>query len=398
VTDEGTYRVLVVEPEEGFVKSAQKVLDGQTVLVARSVSEAQSIVSDEVIDVAMIGPSYAHEVGVAECSLLLDIDPKLVMVLVADTPDPATLRAALRAGFRDVIDSPITLPKVDEAFGQVERVQKRIGEVQEAAAAGRSRLGRVVTVMSPKGGAGKTVTSTNVALLLALWNEPGRVSIMDADLQFGDVCLALQLDPKTSMVDAAFDLDKLDEDLLESIMVRHESGLRVLPAPLEPALADEISTQAIVKMLGMMKRMFDYVIIDTAPFLDEPVLTILERSDDVLLVVDMDMPSVKNAKLALDTLRLINFPISKIKLVLNRVNSKARLDIDELERSLDLKVMAAIPSDKMVPRSVNEGVPVVALFPRSRVARGFHNVVRLVSDSRGQPQAQDRTGRSWFGG
>jgi pilus assembly protein CpaE len=398
VSDEGTYKVLVIEPEEAFVKSAQKVLDGQTVLVARSVSEAQSIVSDEVIDVAMIGPSYAHEVGVAECSLLLDIDPKLVMVLVADKPDPATLRAALRAGFRDVIDSPITLPKVEEAFGQVERVQKRIGEVQEAAAAGRSRLGRVVTIMSPKGGAGKTVTSTNVALLLALWNEPGRVAIMDADLQFGDVCLALQLDPKTSMVDAAFDLDRLDEDLLESIMVRHESGLRVLPAPLEPALADEISTQAIVKMLGMMKRMFDYVIIDTAPFLDEPVLTILERSDDVLLVVDMDMPSVKNAKLALDTLRLINFPISKIKLVLNRVNSKARLDIDELERSLDLKVMAAIPSDKMVPRSVNEGVPVVALFPRSRVARGFHNVTRLVTDGRGQPQAQDRTSRSWFGG
>ncbi len=118
----------------------------------------------------------------------------------------------------------------------------------------------------------------------------------------------------------------------------------------------------------------------------------------MLLVVDMDMPSVKNAKLALDTLRLINFPMSKIKLVLNRVNSKARLDVDELERSLDLKVMAAIPSDKMVPRSVNEGVPVVALSPRSRVARGFHNVVRLVANGRSSAPAQDRTGRSWFGG
>ncbi|MDH3730634.1 MAG: AAA family ATPase [Acidimicrobiia bacterium] len=397
MTDEGAYRVLVLDPEDSFVQSAEKVLEGQSVVLARSVSDAQGIVSDETIDVVMVGPSYAHEVGVAECSLLLDIEPKLVMLLVADAPDPGTLRAALRAGFRDVIDTPLTLPKLEEAFSQVERVQKRLGEVQEAAAAGRSRLGRVVTIMSPKGGAGKTVTSTNVALLLALWNEPGRVAIMDADLQFGDVCLALQLDPKTSMVDAAFDLDKLDEELLDSIMVRHESGLRVLPAPLEPALADEISTQSIVKMLGMMKRMFDYIVIDTAPFLDEPVLTILERSDDVLLVVDMDMPSVKNAKLALDTLRLINFPIGKIKLVLNRVNSKARLDVDELERSLDLKVMAAIPSDKMVPRSVNEGVPVVALSPRSRVARGFHNVVRLVTQD-GPPEGQDRTSRSWFGG
>ena len=396
MTDPSAFRVLVLEPEDSFVKTSEKVLDGQDVVVARSVSEAQVIVGDETIDVVMVGPSYAHEVGVAECSLLLDIEPKLVMVLVGETLEPDTLRAALRAGFREVIDSPITLPKVEEAFSQVERVQKRIGEVQEAAAAGRSRLGRVVTIMSPKGGAGKTVTSTNVALLLALWSEPGRVAILDADLQFGDVCLALQLDPKTSIVDAAFDLDKLDDELLESIMIRHESGLRVLPAPLEPALADEISTQAIVKVLGMMKRMFDYIVIDTAPFLDEPVLTILERSDDVLLVVDMDMPSVKNAKLALDTLRLINYPIGKIKLVLNRVNSKARLDVDELERSLDLKVQAAIPSDKMVPRSVNEGVPVVALAPRSRVARGFHNVARLVTEGRASPP--DRTGRSWFGG
>jgi pilus assembly protein CpaE len=398
VSESVKYRILLLDPEDSFVNAAEKVLDDHSLVVARSVSEAQTIVADETIDVTMVGPSYAHEVGIAECSLLLDIEPKLIMVLAADTLDPTALRAALRAGFRDVIDMPITLPKVEEAFGQVERVQRRIGEVEEAAAAGRSRLGRVVTIMSPKGGAGKTVTSTNVALLLALWNEPGRVAVMDADLQFGDVCLALQLDPKTSIVDAAFDLDKLDEELLESIMVRHESGLRVLPAPLEPALADEISTQAVVKVMGMLKRMFDYIVIDTAPFLDEPVLTILERSDDVLLVVDMDMPSVKNAKLALDTLRLINFPMSKIKLVLNRVNSKARLDVDELERSLDLKVMAAIPSDKMVPRSVNEGVPVVALSPRSRVARGFHNVVRLVTDGRGQPVTQDRTGRGWFGG
>jgi pilus assembly protein CpaE len=130
--------------------------------------------------------------------------------------------------------------------------------------------------------------------------------------------------------------------------------------------------------------------------LDEPVLTILERSDDVLLVVDMDMPSVKNAKLALDTLKLIDFEMGKIKLIVNRVNSKARLDVEELERSLDLTVMAAIPSDKMVPRSVNEGVPVVALSPRSRVARGFQNVVQLVANGSGDA-VPTTTKRRWFG-
>jgi len=130
----------------------------------------------------------------------------------------------------------------------------------------------------------------------------------------------------------------------------------------------------------MLRRMFEYIVIDTAPFLDEPVLSILERSDTVLLVVDMDLPSVKNAKLALDTLRLIKFPFEKIRLVLNRNNSKARLDVPELERSLGLRVEASIVSDKLVPRAVNEGVPVVQLNPRSRVARDFRNVARLVYD------------------
>ena len=169
--------------------------------------------------------------------------------------------------------------------------------------------------------------------------------------------------------------------------------MRVLSAPLEPSLADEVSTQVVVKTIGMLKRMFDYIIIDTAPFLDEPVLSILERSDAVLLVVDMDLPSVKNAKLALDTLRLIKFPFEKIKLVLNRVNSKARLDVEELERSLGLQVMAAISSDKLVPRSVNEGEPVVSLYPRSRVARDLRSVAQLVVDDSNGAHRR-RTGRA----
>ena len=255
--------------------------------------------------------------------------------------------------------------------------------------------------MSPKGGAGKTMTAVNVGLTLANWGVPERAVMLDADLQFGDICISLQVDPKQTIVDVARDIDKLDEDLLDSLLARHVSGLRVLSAPLEPSLADEISTQVVVKTIGMLKRMFDYIIIDTAPFLDEPVLSILERSDAVLLVVDMDLPSVKNAKLALDTLRLIKFPFEKIKLVLNRVNSKARLDVDELERSLGLDVMAAISSDKLVPRAVNEGEPVVSLYPRSRVARDLRSVAALVFDdeiteTEEAPAEDEQKSRRWF--
>ncbi len=384
--------MLVVDRDETFMKDAARLLDGATLVSARNVTEAIAKLGDASVDLALLGPSYAHEAGVTEGGLLLDVDPALAMVLVSDALDTKVLRAALRAGFRDVIEAPLTGPKLEEVIGNLERAQARIAETADEEAA--ARLGRVVTIISPKGGAGKTVTATNVAVALAAWSEPGRVAIMDTDLQFGDVCLALQIDPRTSLVDVARGLDKLDEALLESVMVRHSSGLRVLPAPLEPALADEVSTVAVVKVLSMLKRMFDYIVIDTAPFLDEPVLSILERSEHVLLVVDMDLPSVKNAKLALDTLKLIKFPMSKIKLVLNRANSKARLDVEELERSLGMPVRAAVPSDKLVPRSLNEGVPVVALNPRSRVARGFQDVARLVlPDGESELSDEDRAWR-----
>ncbi len=392
-TDSGTYSILLVDADEGFVEEARALFEGNKVYTARNISDAQRRLVEEGIDIALVGPTFAHEAGVAESTLLFDVRPELPLVLVTETVSTDVLRAALRAGIKDVVEAPLTAKKIEDALGLVELIHRR----EDKDSKRRARIGKVVTIMSPKGGAGKTMTTTNVALTLGGWGDPERVVILDADLQFGDVCISLQIDPRHTIVDVARDIDKLDEQLLESLLARHTSGVRVLSAPLEPSLADEVSTQVVVKTIGMLKRMFDYIVIDTAPFLDEPVLSILERSDVVLLVVDMDLPSVKNAKLALDTLRLIKFPFEKIKLVLNRVNSKARLDVDELERSLGLEIQAAISSDKLVPRAVNEGEPVVSLYPRSRVARDLRGVAQLVVDEdMSEPTEDDDRGRRWF--
>lgn len=373
--------------------AAVSLLDGHKVYQARNISDAQRKLVEEGIELAVIGPGFAHEAGVNEASLLLDIQPTLPIVLVADGLTTDVLRAAIRVGFRDVVDAPLNHAKIDSMLQHIERVEAMADREFKP----KTKIGKVITIMSPKGGAGKTMTSSNVGLALAMMSgTPERVVIMDADLQFGDICISLQVEPQHTIVDAARDIDKLDEQLLDSLLATHTSGMRVLSAPLEPSLADEVSTQVVVKTLGMLKRMFDYVVIDTAPFLDEPVLSILERSDVVLLVVDMDLPAVKNAKLALDTLKLIKFPFEKIKLILNRVNSKARLDINELERSLGLEVQAAISSDKLVPRAVNEGEPVVSLYPRSRVAKDLRGVAALVLDGEAIEEPQQEEKRGWF--
>ncbi len=393
-TSPGTNRtVLVVSGDQGFLDGTSRFLADHRVLAARNVTEAQRRIVEDGVDLPIFDPSYATDAGVSDGGQLLQVDPELPLVLVADTLDMSVLRTALRIGFADVVDAPVDRAKVDGMLELIDDQAQR-AVLKEA----KARIGKIITIMSPKGGAGKTMTTANVALQLAMWGDPSRVVIVDADLQFGDVCIAMQIDPIHTIVEAAQDLDKLDDELLESLLSTHSSGLRVLAAPLEPSLADKVSTQTVVRVLGMLKRMFDYVVIDTAPFLDEPVLSILERSDDVLLVVEMDLPNVKNAKLALDTLKLLKFPLGKIKLVLNRMNSKARLDIGELERSLELEVQAAVSSDKLVPRAVNEGEPVVSLYPRSRVAKDLRGVARLVVDYESTPEIAEGEGqRKWFG-
>jgi pilus assembly protein CpaE len=236
----------------------------------------------------------------------------------------------------------------------------------------------VVAVMSGKGGSGKTITATNLATAMTMDLGPGRVAIVDADLQFGDVALLLQLDPERTLADLAGSIDSLTADRLEQALLPHESGLDVLAAPVTPAASDGVTPKAVVRMAEILTATRDVVVVDTAPIFDDDLIFLLGHAHRVVVVVDMDLPSVKNAKIAFDTLRLSGFPMERIRLVVNRVDSKARLDLVELERSLGHEVFGTIPSDRLIPQSVNEGIPAVALGRRTRVARSFHRLAEAL--------------------
>ena len=389
--------IVFVDSDEEVRIQTKEVFEGRVQLLESIVDAENSVIAGEA-DVVFIGPSLATAEGVAEAAALSELDPQLIVILVAPIDVPGeVLRAAIRSGLSDVVEAPLTIAAVTEALSAAERISKRRAEAPPPASPKPNAEGRIITVMAAKGGSGKTVFASNVATLLARWGNPERVVIADADLQFGDVALVLQVDPKHTVVNAAKEGERLDAQFLETVLASTSSGMRVLAAPLEPAFADEVPTVIYTRILGMLREMFDYVIVDTAPSLDERLLAILDKSDIVLFVVDMDLPSVKNAKLALETLRILNYPANKIRLVLNRSNSKARLDVDEIERSLRLPISASVPSDGLLPASVNEGIPIVDSHPKSKPAKAFEDVTRLLMDSRPAAPSQDDQKKRRFG-
>jgi pilus assembly protein CpaE len=370
--------LLVVDDDDAFLGEAKQLFDGG-LPVAHSIDEANAGIQDGRLRMVILGPSFAEDGVLEKARNLRILDPTLISLLVSDEVTSNLLRSAMRVGISDVIEAPLTEEKIRAAIEQFssEVLRPKMGAGEPAQAAEPDR-GRIIGVMSAKGGSGKTVAATNLALLLTRLPD-ARVCLVDADLQFGDVCLVLQVEPTFTVVNAAAELHKLDEQLLESLLAKHHSGLRVLAAPLEPAFADDITTPGLLKILDMLSGMFDYVVVDTASILDELLLSVLERSDDIVMVVDMDLPSIKNSKLALETLRLLKFPTGKVKLLLNRANSKARLDDREIEAALKAKIGARVPSDAIVAASVNEGRPVVESNPKSKVAKGFEDAVRVLT-------------------
>jgi pilus assembly protein CpaE len=367
--------IVVVDDDEGFLDETKRALDGKVPTV-RFLTDVQRRIDDGSTSVVVLGPSFASEPAMESAAILGEDNEDLGIILVAADIEPSVLRAAMRAGVRDVIEPPLTEQRLNDAVAPLRRRRPAVELTVSP------REGKVVTVMSPKGGSGKTVLASNLAVLLAQQLGDGRVALVDADLQFGDDSLVLQLEPRLTVVNIVHDIDRLDEALVDSVLARHPSGLRVLPAPLEPAYADEISLASMIDIIGVLRSMFEVVVVDTSSSFDELLLSLLERSDLALIVVDMDLLSVKNAKLALDTLRLLKFPSSKIRLILNRANARARLDEREIEKTLGMNVAARIPSDAAIPASVNEGRPVVLGSPKSKTARGFEEVAGLVTGTR----------------
>ncbi len=349
--------------------------------------------------VVVFGPGLADGPGLAEIERFTRARPDAGAILVAAELSTNLLQQALRSGVRDVLGAPTEATSLIES---VERVSRTLTMVVPSAAItdDASGQGRVITVASTKGGSGKSVVATNLATALAR-RSSRPVVLVDADLQFGDVAVMMRLVTPHTLVDAVSAQERLDAQYLQSLLVRHEaSRLLVLPAPLEPSFAERVTSRDMTRIVEILRSFCEYVVIDTPAQFNDVVIALIESSDDVVIVAGLDIPNIKNTKLGLQTLRLLEVDEGKLTLLLNRADSKVQLDVAEVERTLGMRAECLVPSDIAVPQSVNKGVPVVLDAARSEVARAFELLADRMVGAAAAPApapAPVKKSRSLFG-
>ncbi|HEX9683583.1 MAG TPA: P-loop NTPase [Acidimicrobiales bacterium] len=375
------YRIVVVEEDPKTRAKLQMQLGEENVAAVPNIEALTSDFPPGTPLVAVFGPSVEGAEGISGVGAFNARGREVGTVVIVRELTTDVLQQAMRAGVRDVLADPVDTSQLKEAVaGAADSIRvepSRPAVVDTEAAAGNSR---VVTVFSTKGGAGKSVIACNLAVALNSRVE-GPVVLVDADLQFGDVAVMLKLTPQHTIVDAVHAGGNIDGSYMRNLLAEHPSGVLVLPAPIEPAAADQISDADMRRIISALREFAEYIVVDTPAYFNDIVLGLLDLSEDIVLVGGMDIPNIKNVKLGLQTLRLLNMPMSKLKLILNRANSKVKLDVAEVERTLGVKADCLMPSDIVVPQSVNKGVPAVIDAPKSSVSRSLEAFADLILES-----------------
>jgi pilus assembly protein CpaE len=289
------------------------------------------------------------------------------VILVASGDCSGLLESALEVGVADVLPLPQLTDNVVFALRKVAHAGRR--------AQGIAAKGGIATVFSPKGGTGKTLISVNLACALAKY-EGRRTLLLDLDLQFGDAAIMLGVEPDKTIYDLVVAPGELDGEKLVGYTTKNASGLDVLPAPLRPEDAELVTEAKLTRLLEVARASYDAIVVDTSPFFHGPMLATLDRTDELLLVCGMDVPTVKNVRLALQTLDLLSFPHERIRVVLNRANSNVGIKQREVENALDRKVRFELPSDRAATVAVNRGNPVVLSDPGADFARAMRKLAK----------------------
>jgi pilus assembly protein CpaE len=384
-------RVLIVDDVADTRENVKKLLlferdievVGAAADGAHAIEAAKQLKPDAILmDINMPGMD-----GIAAAEAISVQVPQSQVIMMSVQAEADYLRRSMLAGAREFLIKPFTGDELVEAIRRVyelgaakrEASAAHIGPsvAPTAPAAAGAPAGQVIAVFSPKGGTGRTIVATNLAVALKMLTGK-KVTLVDCSLQFGDVAVLLNLTSNKSIVDAMTSSGDVDTDLLDDVLLSHSSGIRVLLAPPRPEMSELVTTEFLKKILIRLRTMNDYVVVDTWNSFHDQVLAVLDLADHILLLTTSELPTIKNVRLFLEVAEALGYRSEKILLVLNRSDSRAGISVQDIQRSVNHRVAAGIVSDgPVVTTSINRGVPFVISHREAQISQNLRDIARL---------------------
>ncbi|WP_319459201.1 AAA family ATPase [Micromonospora sp. RTP1Z1] len=364
---------------------------GTGVQTTSRLEDVERLLTDQHPDpLVLFGPSTDAALALDFAARQRLVRPALGVLLLRERLDVETMSQALRAGVRDVVE----VRDIDAVRAACDRSLEVSRHLLGAGTARAADGARVVTVFSAKGGCGKSTLATNLAVALAEGGQR-RVCLVDLDLAFGDVGIMLQLVPERSIADAVNARERIDPTLVRALLTSYAPGIDVLLAPVGPTHAERIGRDVVAQVLAAVRAMADYVVVDTPAAFTEGVLAALDVSDFHVLVATPDVPALKNLRVAMDMLDLLELRREARFVVLNRSDARVGLTGADVERVLQTPTAVHIPSSRDVPVSINRGVPIMVEKPSHPVSRAIRGLAleRIADEA---PRA-GRGLREWIG-
>ena len=355
---------------------------GQT---STSLDDLRSLMLEKIPAIVLVGPLYT----------LVDLENLLKtcgqgaglvkIILFTGEQSSNIFRKAIKINIFDVLEFPFNYGDMKESISRARVAikeitgEKDIPQTEETRA--KNKISKNIMIFSSKGGTGKSFIATNLAI--DLYNQTKkRVVLVDLNYQSGDIALILDIVPRHTFYDITSIINQLDTEMLSSFLTQHSSGIKILPAPVDPTQSESISTKATVKVLDTLAKICDYMVIDAPSNFSENTLALLEKIDFLCMVASMDVPSIKNLKVSLEVVDQLKFPEENILIIINRANTKVGITTDEIEDTLKRKIDITIPSDRLVPLTINQGNPIISVYPKSSVSKSINKLTKYLIKSK----------------
>ena len=368
-------KILSMAVNDEWIAKLDEIIDNLEYKISWVVNESRLFEQLQVAVQTIVFLPYTKSYDMYSlCAKISKTFPLATPLLVFHSEEEVDMKKALRAGASDVIFLSSSISKIVEDIEHaIENSGSKSFQQQQS---NETKNGRVITVASTKGGVGKTTVAVNLAV--AYGKKSAKVAVIDLDLQFGDVAMFFDVQPKRTIYDWV--KENKEGKQIESYMTPFKDGISVLAAPQRPEFAEFITGDDVRKVIDKLKKQFDVVIIDVSSHMNENVLVALENSDDILILTYLDLPTLKNSKMLIDTLASLQLD-ERVRVVLNRQMKIKGITTDTVEKVVGKKIFSALPiMEKAMVTAVNEGQPLGYSNPRSKVAKEIFQIAETLND------------------